>query len=340
MQMLRNLLEKLNRVWYDKSRILPGITLRKGTGTHKLVTVQGGSLYFHSLPFSKQLTQLQEVVLDELTVSELIAIITPMGYSVTLENASILEESALIILEADNRSLLDNGETFYVFTSNIWRVMYPLHRKLNEAGRDVDMAVEQIMLPSASGEWLDYWVGFFKMKRLPDETDELLLRRAFLTISSVKANDIAIEELISYYIETNVKVLDYAPATFEIRVSPDNMAPTQAQKVHDLVKTLKGAGVAYLLNYFQLFEESYPNAFRSTQGVTFKDSNASFRSATGNLGRMEESYSVIPPSQATSGFVLNTGRLNSTKKLSVSDKRIVATIRMQLTQDGTIIQEM
>jgi hypothetical protein len=338
MQMLRNLLEKVNRIWYENSRISPTLTLRKGTGQHHLLTIESGILSFHSLPYSKYLTQSQEIHLDDMTVNDVVTTARGMGYDLTVINSNIAQESALVLLEVANRSLLNDGETLYGFTSNLWRVMYPFHRKLTEAGNDIDVAVEQILLPSARGEWLDYWVGFFKIKRLRDETDEMLLRRAFLSINRVKANDVAIEELVSFYINAVVKVQDYLPAKFEVRVTPEYMS--SAQKIHDLIKTLKGAGVDYILNYAVDFSEDYPVSFRSFKGDTFPSINQSYRTVSVNFGKAEEDYTVIPAGQALSGFILNSSRLNSTHKLSISDKRIIERVSMVMTQGGTIIKEM
>lgn len=336
--MLRNLLEKLNRIWYNKSRVSSILMLKKGTGTHQYVTIEGGTLYFHSLPFSYQLTSVQTVLLDDMTVNDMIDVVRRMGYEVeVLVGVSSLDESALTLLEVKDRRL-ENGETLYGFTANIWRVMYPLHRKLVEAGRDVDEAVTQIMLPSAKGEWLDYWAGFLKAKRLPDESDELFFRRISLTMASVKGNNVAIEELISYYINANVSVLDYLPGIFEIRVTPSYM--DSVQKIRDLVKALKGAGVSYILNYAIQYSESYPVAFKSSNGQSFKDLNASFKSVGVDFGRLTENYSFIPPERVTLGFQLNRSRLNSQQILSVSDKRIIEKVSMVMTQNGSIIKQM
>jgi len=336
--MLRNLLEKVNRIWYNKSRIEPTITIEQGTGTHKSITIQSGKLYFHSLPYTRQLTFSQEIVLDDLSINDTIGVIRSMGYKVTvLRDSEAINESALTLLEVTNRPIT-NPETIYAFTSNLWRIMYPLHRLLVMAGNDVDEAVAQAMLPSAKSEWLDYWAGFFKINRLPDETDELFLRRIYLTMSSVKGNNIAIEELVSYYINAHVSVLDYQPGIFEIRVTPEYMS--SVQKIRDLVQTLKGAGISYILNYANQYAESYQASFKSSNGLTFNEINTSFRSASVNFGRMAENYSYIPPERITQGFVLNRSRLNSSQKLSVADKRILEKVSMTMTQNETIIQQL
>lgn len=267
---------------FDAPTTAPGtLTIRPGEVLTN-IKVNAQNLYFRSNSFTQpfyvkgtyeNLLYYQEINLEGMTISEVAATLTQMGYLTdigTVGDQKALDESALVLLEMPAQPL-DEGVQLYAFTSNLWRVIYPIHRILTRYDHDVDIAIEQLRLPSARGEWLDYWVSFFRIRRLPDETDELLLRRTFLTIASAKSNNIAIEELIGYYIGTRVSVTDYAPAVMEVGVAAEYM--NDSQKVKDLIELLKGAGTHYILSYASDFTEMYPVYLQDKLGIPAQEAD-------------------------------------------------------------------
>lgn len=283
----------------------------------------------------------QQVSLEGMTIRDLCDTLDKMGYQVDrtdAERLGMLDTSALVIMDVSGQALADWVDLFG-FTSNWYRVLYPLHRILTKYDGDIDTAIEQITLPTARGAWLDYWASFFRIKRLPDETDDLLLRRVFLTLTSAKSNNMAMEELISYYIGTESQVLDALPAQIEVRVDPQFM--DSATKVREIIALLKGAGVDYFINYQKSFEDRYPVFFRDINGKTFGEVNETYSSVLVTLPVYAEDYLYIPP-ELQMGFVLNEHKLNGSNTLAKPSIRIVESLGMTLTDGatGNILQQM
>lgn len=341
MEMLRKLLNTINLKWAQKSRINPMLSIRKGTGTYSYMTIRQGSLYFHAYKQAEILSTssyVQEVVLEGMTVGDLISTVSGMGYEVdTSETSGMISESALLIVDINGQDITD-WYKLYAFTSNWYRVLYPIHRVISQFNGDVDTAIEQLLAPSAKGEWLDYWAGFFKIKRLPDESDTLMLRRIMLTLTSAKSNNIAMEELIGYYIGTRANVLDALPSQIEVRVDPQFM--DSAVKVQEIIALLKGAGVDYFLNYQKPYTEDYKVYFRSVRGDSFGTINEKFSLVTITLPVYTEDYQYIPP-ELQRGFKLNSSNLNGMWRLARSNKKIVESVGMTMTNSsGDVIQQM
>jgi hypothetical protein len=256
------------------------------------------------------------------------------------QRLNLLGESALLIMDTENQPLSSvGGVSLFAFTSNFHRVLYPIHRILTEHSGDVDKAIEQLMLPSTSGDWLDYWCSFFQIQRLPSEDDEGLLRRTLLTISSAKSNNTAMEELISYYIGTEALVMDSAASQIEVRVDP--MYMDSAQKVRDIIATIKSAGVDYFINYQKKLTEDYDSSFFDKHGMTFDAMNGNSYTTQITFPIYTEDYQYIPP-ELQKTFYLNSGTLNtSTELLSHPKDRIVESLSMVMTDsNGNIVQQM
>lgn len=308
------------------------------------------TIYFHSEAGEQNFSILgtytnmlyyQEVVIEGMSIRELTTTLNGMGYQTDTgeaERLGIIDESALLLLDTEGINLTGWAD-LYAFTSNWYRVLYPLHRVLSKFNGDVDTAIEQLLLPSAKGEWLEYWASFFRIRRLQDESDELLLRRTMLTLTSTKSNNKAMEELIGYYIRTQAEVLDNAPSVIEVRVSPEYM--DSATKVREIIALLKSAGVDYFLNYQAMFEDNYPVYYMDKHGASFGKNNESFSKVTVTLPIYEEDYLYVPP-ELRIGFHLNTHKLNSNRVLSRPNSRVVESLGMTLTDGatGTIIQQM
>jgi len=344
MEMLRKLLNTINLKWSQKAKINRVLSIRQGSGSFPYLTITEGVLYFHEYPQVESFgmaNYVQQVVLEGMTLQDLTDTVTGMGYEVDTSNAvqlGAMGESALTILDVRGQYIIDWFDLFG-FESNWHRVIYPISRILSKFDGDIDAAIEALMLPSAQSEWLDYWAGFLRIKRLPDETDELMLRRVMLTLTSAKSNNVAMKEIISYYIGTEAQVLDNAPAKIEVRVDPYYM--DSANKVNDIIVLLKGAGVAYFLNYQKAFDENYQNYFLNNNGSTFGTVNNNSFGGTIQFPVYAEDYQYIPPEQQTSLRLNTQGTLNSYYTLSKPDKKIIDSVSMVMTDSsGNIIQQM
>jgi hypothetical protein len=224
-----------------------------GEGTNHYVTIENGKLFVANMPYRIENVSFEgdnsvrTFVLDGKTITEAIAeVSTATGISITWVGASSStfgSESAILLMDVKNMHIGGAQPlVLLAIDSNLPRFLYPFQRALTMLDVHTNLALEQIPLTTARGSWLDYWVSYFKLRRLPDESDELLLRRALITITSAKSNNVAMEEIVSFYIDAVVKVLDYAPSELEVRVSPQYM--DSASKVREIIDLLKSGGVS------------------------------------------------------------------------------------------------
>jgi hypothetical protein len=217
--------------------------------------VSEGTLYFHSLPFREDLPVKQTVVLDGMNISDLVTTIASMGYGATLLDESYASRKANVLLEIRDYTLTT---TLQAFTSNTWKLLYPLYRILVQAEHDVEKALRQLYLGSATGKWLDYWATFFAIKRDAGESDNDFVRRFMMQLFNPKTNNIAIRELLVYRLKNTgaVDVTDDSPNTFKVTVDPlyfDN-----SDDLNKFIMDVKAAGVDYFLSFsVSPFTENY-----------------------------------------------------------------------------------
>lgn len=335
---------------FDKSTSEAGtITVKPGQTLTNIAVPKAQKMYFRSWTLTQpfeihgtytNLMYFQQVSLDGgMTLEDVDVTLRGMGYEVDMTDVTRLQkgkETALVLMDVASQPLTDWVQV-YAFTSNFWRVLYPVHREITKFDGDIDKAIEQLLLPSTRGDWLDYWASFFRVRRLPEESDELLLRRVMLTLTSAKSNNVAMEELIGFYIGTEAEVIDSAPAQIEVRVDPTFM--DSATKVREIIALLKGAGVDYFLNYQKVFAEQYNVYYRDTYGTTFGSMNESFSKITVTLPVYDEDYLFVPIEQRKT-FVLNSSKLNSDMKLSRPTKKVVESLGMTMTLNGEVVQQM
>lgn len=347
MDMLRKLLDMVNFKWSKSAEIQQPLLIGQGTGTNPYLTLREGILYFHKYQSAPDMTPNQQIILDGLTLTDLKTQVTSMGYTVDSsegDNLTMMGESALILLDADSQ-YVTSGATLFAFRSNFHRVLYPIHRVLTTYNGDIDKAIEQLLLPSTSGSWLDYWCSFFNIKRLPNEDDSLLLKRTFLNLTSAKSNNTAMEELISYYVGTNTTVTDYAPSEIMVGIDASYIGASTAttQQITDIVETLRSAAVEYFFAYTKTFDDSYQASFLNRYGKTFRDYNA----VTGVKGTVQfpaytDNYRLLG-SGGVSTFFLNSGTLNtsSSRLSSPSDKVLDILSSMVMTDSsGNVVQQL
>lgn len=238
-------------------------TAASAAGPHNMVTVAPGILYLHSATFRSDLPVRQEILLDGLTTQELLDTISSMGYQAKLTSEAALyklsENKAFTLMEVENVPITTAAK-LDVYTSRLWKTMYPIYRVLEEAERDMDMALRQLYRDVASGDWLDFWASFFSISRDPGEGDNDFIRRFTMWLFNPKTNNIALRELLSYTLkDNNFQLEDAGPNTFSVTASVQYLNPDYAAKVHKVLSQAKAAGVEYFLNYAA---EPYVEDFR------------------------------------------------------------------------------
>lgn len=273
MNMMRRLLDSLGSLWNTLPKSLPYLYVIKSSGTHSLVTISKGSLYFHTEPFRSDMPVKQVVSLEGADEAFLLTTVAAMGYGITLSSyyTEPLNDSVtpLMLSEVENVPIT-SGADLSVNLSGTWRALYPVYRALDKAAGNVDIALTQLQRDMAGGDWLDYWASFFNIFRTPGEDDNTFVRRFNMWLFNPKVNNIAIKELLKYQLkDDNFEVEDTAPNTFQ--VSLDIKYLSQAAAFNKILTDAKGAGIAYLLVYSQApyIEMSYPQFSSALNGQAF-----------------------------------------------------------------------
>lgn len=259
MNMMNRLFDLVGKTWSRAPKDVPALTLRRGSGSHIRFTVDDYHLHFHTMGFHPNLPIKQSILLDGLTLTELVASIELMGYEAELTSeatvAGLTGRSALTLLHSTNSSL-DGEAHIYTFTSKLWETLYPIARLLHIAEGDIDNATRQMFADSTRGSWLDYWASFFSVRRVPGESDTSLASRMLTSINSLKTNNIAIEETLRSALLEDVTVRDSEPALFDVELLPAFIS--QKELTDQLIASVKGAGIAFAYNYLDKSEEHYP----------------------------------------------------------------------------------
>lgn len=274
MRMMERLLRNVGRSWDRVPKEVPVLLVKRGAGAHPFMTVEGNQLHLHTLPYQTDLPVKQSIVLEELTLDELAGTLRQMGYEATVTSeavqAGVEKRKSFTIMDTKDRPISD-GHTLETFTSKLWEMLYPLARLLQETDQDIERAIQEMFLLNTKGRWLEYWASFFGLRRALGEADEALRKRIFLTLTNIKTNDVAIEELINYSVQGKVKIEDYLPAKFRIDVTPEYM--DEADMIRAIVDGIKGAGIDYLLYYRTTINEHYKGYLQDKTGKPFHEND-------------------------------------------------------------------
>ena len=273
MRIMKKLLGNLGNVWNTLPKEVPFIEVQKGSGTHTMVTIKQGIMYLHSTPYHAGIPTAQEIILDGLPAQELINALNSMGYAASFTSEATKERlhllGSIITMEVENAPL---PTTLNAFTSNTWRLLYPIYRVLQDVEADSDLALKQLYRDMASGIWLDYWADFFSIRREAGESDEDILRRFTTWLFNPKNNNVALKELLAYRLkDNNIDVRDLAPAQMEIIVDAKYTYDDAA--LHKIIRESKAAGVEYFLNYISKHSEDYRFHVADIIGKPFEESD-------------------------------------------------------------------
>jgi hypothetical protein len=355
---MRKLLDNLGGIWNKSAKEIPLLNIAKNTGTHSMVTISEGSLYFHSVPFRSDLPVKQTIVLQNMTVQDLIDTINGMGYTATIDAGAteLTTGKAYILMEVENVQL---DAVFEAFTSMTWKVLYPVYRVLREAEGNIELALKQLYATSATGSWLDYWSTFFSIQREAGEADNDFIRRLMMWLFNPKTNNIALKELLAYRLkDNNVDVTDDSPGMFKVTV--DQKYLDNAGDLNKILLEAKAAGVEYFLAYaIAPYVEDYKIYASNTYGVPFSSLDVLSRSlvnkvmteifpsptalSTINAKKSYEEVYSRPTNNFTSGFSIGVG---SVYDVSTGDGGVLYdttlmnilndVVHITLTKSGTV----
>lgn len=309
MKMMKKLLDNVNKGWKKYPMEQPAIEVSVGSGVHTLLTITTNQLHLHSTTFRSSLTYKQSIYFEDMTIGELNAQLKTMGYGAEVISSDD-STSCLQLMPVENVVLFPSGR-INVFTSPLWKALYPVSRLLEEAEGNVENAIRQMYATSTRGRWLDYWASFFALKRATGEDDLSMARRIFMTIVNLKTNDIAIEELLKFSIKTEARVVDLEPSKFEVQIEPDYI--TYKLLSDEIIDSVKGAGIDFVYHYIKNLEEHYPAYMTDKIGSSFAhmDSKAIEVTLDGaNLFENIYGWKLRKWSENEVGFTLNSSKLN------------------------------
>ncbi|MDQ0719819.1 hypothetical protein QF049_001080 [Paenibacillus sp. W4I10] len=264
MKVLRKLLDNLGDQWNIQPKEVPYLVLGRGSGLHSMVTVDEGTLYFHSMPYRLKLPEKQSINLHGIDGLELLDAIRGMGYLAKLAPETLRADSVqLVLIEVINE---DINSTLNAFTSNVWRWMYPVYRTLRRAEEDTDLALLQLDRNMATGRWLDYWGSFFGMRRRPGELAESFRRRFTMWVLNPKTNNVALQELLAYQLGESggVEVYDKAPAVIGVRLDAKYTGSVETlAAVRSILTENKGGGISFTTSVHVYTPIQHTHSYRS-----------------------------------------------------------------------------
>lgn len=276
MHILSKIFSNLGMLWNKVPKDFGALTIRKGNGRHSMVTISTQQIIFHSAPYRSYMPISQSILLDGYTLAELVVAINNLGYASNVTSEVYARRyqghKAYVLMPAEN-ILINTNTTFSVFSSHLWQFLYPFARILEELDTDTSDAISQIYADSANGKWTDYWATFFNLTREINESDPVFQKRVFLALLNVKTTRIAIQELLKHTTNSTGTVEDAGPAQILVTADPDYMGTSD--EIRRIVKSVKGAGIDYLLSFRRLEEDLYK--------AYYKDRNLRDFSEDGNV---------------------------------------------------------
>lgn len=137
--------------------------------------------------------------LTTLTVAQLIDALQDDGFELLNLNARFHQLSALVLVEGEGDQGLSNGDHIYGFTSLLWALFSGYSREVDAAAEQVRQALLQMVIATASNEWLDLWGTLYAAPRATGETDAAyrlrIPREAFRIRVNPRAIELAIKDL-------------------------------------------------------------------------------------------------------------------------------------------------
>ncbi len=308
MQLLKRILDNVGRTWNTLPTEIPTLMVERGGGKHTNMTIEPNKIYFHSVPFRSDIPTVDSIVLEGMSLEEIVAAINSMGYIAGLTEeahaANLRTMQGYNLIPGKNIYISGDRVTIPAFTSSTWKLLYPIYRLLKVVDGDIDDAVRQMTLSTASGMWVDYWASFFEVQRKTGESDRAVIKRVFIKLFTPKVNNVAMQEIINFHLDNYVTVQDVSPTLFKTVADPDYM--NDSAKVREIVLEVKGAGLDFFLEYMRSYPEDYPHAFSVMNKRTFKNSDEASKSSISEL--WEDQYWTKRRSRPP--IYLNTTTLN------------------------------
>lgn len=155
--------------------------------------------------------------LTTVTLAQLVdRISSRRGYQVLYADGSAnMALSARVLMDGTGDITRSNGDHLYAYTSLVWAYMEAVGSELEAAKAQIPEAINQMSIPTASGDWIDELGSYYGVPRLQGELDPSYGARIIAETVRPRANNVAIERAISYYTGQATKVTDvilYGPS--------------------------------------------------------------------------------------------------------------------------------
>jgi hypothetical protein len=178
------------------------------------------------------------------TFGSLTSAISGLGYSAT----------ASVPLNISAATLLDGTYslpcTIPMFTSFLWQILKPVAIALVDALGAEGRALQEMILNSSEGRWLDSFGEIFGVTRASGEPDILYASRIFNLSVGVRVNNLAIQKTLRelQYAST---VVDSGATHFDVNITIPTDAPEgfiySTEQMRDILDMIRPAGVSYTI---------------------------------------------------------------------------------------------
>lgn len=164
------------------------------------------------------------------------------GFSATCLAPSTL--GALVLISGT----YSTPTTLNLFTSLLWQLMKPVAIALISAFDAKNQVMQEIIMTSSNGSWLDSFGEIFGVLRETEEPDSLYTARIFSLSVGIRVNNIAIKKAL-HDVQYESDINDNGSASFSVRLTiptnpPQGFVYSTAQ-IKDIIDQLRPAGVDY-----------------------------------------------------------------------------------------------
>jgi len=152
------------------------------------------------------------------------------GYSVTFFNAELADLNATILLDGVGIQGTENADQLYAHQSLLWIWFDALAAELNKAKQAITQLSNELVIKSASHDWLIEWGKQYAVDPIVGETDQAYAIRIISEVIELKSNNRVLEKAIEDQTGIQVSVVDmdwwYQPQLMQdLGFIPGELAP-------------------------------------------------------------------------------------------------------------------
>lgn len=146
--------------------------------------------------------------LSEYTIGSLASALEAEGFQVPAISPAWQGRSALVLAEGSGDQNESNGDHVHAFTSLLWVLLSAYAVEVREAERQVGNALQQMVLTTAEGEWLDLWGYLYGVPRKQGELDPAYRLHIKKEAFRLRVNKFAIEQAITDQTGDDIRIIE------------------------------------------------------------------------------------------------------------------------------------